>query len=249
MQVRYQLRHSPERHPSSGQLGNPSPAVPGREIGRCRASSRGAGCTPPGAAGVRRGPARAPPSRRCRATRSERGAVPRPAEQRAAAPTLRQAPCSTTMPVCPGPSALRLSVRAGATRSRTASGDSSPGHPRPGGARHHAAYSSGYALGELATGQPGAHAEVELPQPRVGLGGQSGRLLQVGGRLPGPGEVAGPQPRRLQRGQAERGVTRLLAATLVQLDVGVPLGAVDQVPGGPAVTQQDQPTSVSHRRR
>ncbi len=244
MQVRYQLRHSPRSLPegNSRNLSQPPP----RWRNRLRRPGRGARRRPRSRCRTPVGGRRAAPARRAPTTRScpSRGSC-RTARRgqpiSANRPTLRQAPWVTTMPVSPGPRASRHSRRAGThagpdLRHGLGALDQQRlvvGQPR--------GVLGGEPLLELGDGQPGAGAEVVLPQPRVGLHVQAGGLGDVRRRLARPGQVAGPEARGPQRGEVRRRGGRLRVPGLVQRDVGVALAAALGVPGGLPVADQDDP--------
>ena len=234
---------APVRHPTPGNSGILAnwPSAEAKS-GVAGASGGPSGCTPRrrgrgslGALHEHRPAAVVEPRRDARA-------VPRPAEQRGQA-DLEAGAVGDHDAGLPGAERVEA-ARAGPARIR--SRDRSARSPRPGPAAPRSPAQPrgvllGVALGELGAGQPGALADVELAQPRVGRRRRGRwpprRTTRSAGRGRGRWSTARPGASAARHGAA---AAACAWPDVVELDVGVPLGAAVEVPGGPAVPQQDQ---------
>ncbi len=95
------------------------------------------------------------------------------------------------------------------------------------------------ALADLRVGQPLPGTGIGLAQALVVLDVQAGHLGQLLGGTTGPREVGGDQQVRTQSGEQPGGPPRLQHALLGQLDVRGALEARFEVPGGLAVSPED----------
>ncbi len=109
----------------------------------------------------------------------------------------------------------------------------------------------GVLLAELAedllVGQPLPAPGVRLLEALVVRDGQAGERGQLGGGRGGPAQVRGDDGVGRQRGQQPGGAAGLGDTGVGQLDIGVALEALLQIPAGLAVPPQDDPAAPAAR--